>query len=64
MLSEPDFWAAGEKVGMSWAVQKGEMALVKKANAALQSIIDDCTYTKIRKKYLSVQLLEEESKCM
>lgn len=64
MLSEPDFWAAGEKAGMSWAVQKGEMALVKKANTALQSIIDDCTYTKIRKKYLSVQLLEEESKCM
>ncbi len=64
MLSEPDFWASGEKAGMSWAVQKGEMELVEKANAALQSIIDDCTYTKIREKYLSIQLLEEETNCM
>ena len=64
MLSPPDFWAAGEKAGMSWAVQKGQMDLVKRANAALQSLIDDCTYTEIRKKYIGIQLLEEEAKCM
>ncbi len=65
MLSEQDFWASGEKEGMSWAVQKGDMELVEKVNAALQSIIDDCTYTEIRMKYLpGVQLLEEEAKCL
>ena len=64
MLSPPDFWAAGEKVGNSWAVQKGQMDLVGRVNAALRSLIDDCTYTKIREKYISIQLLEEEAKCM
>ncbi len=63
-LSEPDFWATGKKEGMSWAVQKGQVDLVKDANEALESIIADCTYTKIRAKYLAVQLLEEESKCL
>lgn len=64
MISPPDFWASGEKAGMSWAIQKGEMGLLEKANAALQSLIDDCTYTEIRAKYISIQLLEEEAKCM
>ncbi len=64
MLSEPDFWAAGEKAGMSWAITKGEMELLERADAALQSLIDDCTYTELRKKYLSIQLLEEEANCM
>ena len=64
MLSPPDFWAAGEKAGMSWAIQKGQMDLLEQANAALQSLIDDCTYTEIRKKYIGIQLLEAEAKCM
>lgn len=64
VISEPDFWSAGKKVGLSWAVQKGEMELIKRINSALQSLIDDCTYTSIRMKYLDVQLLEEESKCL
>lgn len=63
-LSESDFWATGEREGMSWAVQKGEVDLVKKINQTLESIIADCTYTKIRAKYLAVQLLDEEAKCM
>ena len=63
-LSEPDFWATGKREGMSWAVQKGEVDLVKRVDEALRSIIDDCTYTQIREKYLAVQLLEEESKCL
>jgi ABC-type amino acid transport substrate-binding protein len=62
-LSVRVFWAAGEPGGMSWAVQKGETALVAKVNEALKSIIDDCTYTEIRKKYLAMQLLPEETKC-
>ena len=64
-LSEDDFWASGTREGMSWAVQKGETDLVSRVNEAIQSIIDDCTYTEIRMKYLpGVQLLEEETKCL
>ena len=56
--------AMGVREGMSWAAQKGKVDLVKKANEALESMIADCTYTKIRKQYLAVQMLDEESKCM
>jgi ABC-type amino acid transport substrate-binding protein len=63
-LSGPDFWAMGEREGMSWAAQKGKVDLVKKVNEALESMIADCTYTKIRKQYIAVQMLDEESKCM
>lgn len=62
-LSEEDFWAAGEKQGMSWAAQKGNTELVDKANAALQSIVADCTYTRFRKKYMAQRFLPEEAKC-
>ncbi len=65
-IGEPDFWTAGEKIGNSWAVQKGEKALVEKMNKALDSLIADCTFTKIRKKYLSIQALpgEEPARCL
>jgi arginine/ornithine transport system substrate-binding protein len=63
-LSEPDFWAAGKKVGMSWAVRKGDKSLLAKVNEALGSMVADCTYTRIRKQYLSMQLLPKEAKCM
>jgi ABC-type amino acid transport substrate-binding protein len=54
----PDIWDTGKPIGKSWAVQKGKIELVNEINVVLQSIIDDCTYTKIRKKYLqNVQLL-------
>lgn len=63
-LSEDDFWATGERKGMSWAVQKGETELRDRINEALASMIEDCTYTKIRKTYLpTIPLLEEESNC-
>ena len=65
-IGEPDFWTAGEKVGNSWAVQKGEEELVETMNKALDSLIADCTFTEIRKKYLSIQALpgEEPAKCL
>lgn len=62
-LSPEDFWAAGEKKGMSWAAQKGNTELVKRANEALRSIIADCTYTKFRKKYMAQRFLPEEANC-
>jgi len=33
-------------------------------NAALTAIIDDCTYTKIRKKYVEFQILPAEAHCL
>lgn len=64
-LSEEDFWVAGEVVGNSWALQKGQFDLLEKVNMAITSMVADCTYTKIRKKYLPIQTLAEEpAKCM
>jgi ABC-type amino acid transport substrate-binding protein len=61
----PDVWDTGKPIGKSWAVQKGEIELVGEINKALESIIADCTYTKIRMKYLpAIQLLDEEAHCM
>lgn len=60
MISEQDFWTVAENVGMSWAVRKGEMELIGKINTALDSLIADCSYSNIRKKYVSKQLLPEE----
>jgi len=61
----PDIWDTGSKVGKSWAVQKGETELVAEIDEILNSIIEDCTYTEIRKKYLpNLQLLDEEASCM
>lgn len=64
-ISEEDFWPGGEKKGASWAAQKGNTELIAKVDKALNSMIEDCTYTKIRKNYLSVKTLPEEpAKCM
>lgn len=47
-------------VPQSWAVQKGNKELLQKVNAALEALIADCTYTKIRKRYLPVQTISSE----
>ena len=53
MVSDEDFWDTGEPVGLSWAAQKGNAELVGRINDALDALIEDCTYTNIRKKYFS-----------
>ncbi len=59
-LSEVDFWVGGEGEGLHWAVQKGQTDLAEKINEAIVSLVEDCTYTEIRKKYLSVQTMPDE----
>jgi arginine/ornithine transport system substrate-binding protein len=49
--------------GLSWAARKGEDALMQRANAALDSIFADCTYTKIRKKYLDITTGPQDEAC-
>ncbi len=50
--------------GLAWAVRKGEDALVKRVNSALDSILADCTYTAIRKKYLPVTTGPQDAACV
>lgn len=49
--------------GLSWAVAKGREDLMKRIDTALSEIIADCTYTKIRKKYLDITTLPADADC-
>lgn len=49
--------------GSGWAVKKGDEALLRRMDAALASIIADCTYTKIRKAYLNITTLPDDAAC-
>lgn len=53
-----------EERGFSWAVRKGDEELMKKMDEALASLIKDCTYTTIRKKFLSISTLPGEAHCL
>jgi ABC-type amino acid transport substrate-binding protein len=50
--------------GLVWAVRKGDDALVKRMNTALDSIFTDCTITAIRKKYLDITTSPEDAACV
>jgi arginine/ornithine transport system substrate-binding protein len=49
--------------GLSWIVRKGDQALLDRMNVALQSMIDDCTLTHIRKQYTEISLLPADAAC-
>jgi arginine/ornithine transport system substrate-binding protein len=52
--------------GLSWIVRKdaaGE-ALVKRMDVALESMMKDCSFTKIRQKYLQTPVLKAEEPCV
>ncbi|MCF4166302.1 transporter substrate-binding domain-containing protein [Zavarzinia compransoris] len=64
-----NYWTGDESIpepdrGSSWIVRKGEEELLKKMDAALSSMIEDCTVTKIRSKYISVPIVPGEAKCL
>lgn len=68
-LAGGDHWLGDSAIpenerGYSWAVRKGDEAIVERMNLALASIIEDCTYTKIRKEYLDITILAAESACV
>jgi len=70
-LDGGDHWIGDPTVpeaerGLSWIVRKdaaGEV-LVKRMNVALESMIKDCTLTKIRQKYLQISVLAAEAPCL
>jgi ABC-type amino acid transport substrate-binding protein len=52
-------------VGNSFAVQKGKIELRDKLNKALAETYEDCTYTKIRKEFVTIRLSPREpDRCM
>jgi arginine/ornithine transport system substrate-binding protein len=67
-LDGGDHWLGDETIpeaerGYSWAVRKGDEALIEKVNAAITATIEDCTFTEIRKKYLEITILAAEETC-
>jgi len=67
-LDGGDHWIGDETVpqekrGYSWAVRKGDEALIERVNAAILETIADCTFTEIRKKYLDITILQQEEPC-
>jgi ABC-type amino acid transport substrate-binding protein len=70
-LDGGDYWIGDPTVpeadrGLSWIVRKdaaGE-ALVKRMNTALESMMKDCTFTKIRAKYLQIPVLAADAACV
>jgi ABC-type amino acid transport/signal transduction systems, periplasmic component/domain len=49
--------------GLAWAVPKDQPELLERMDTALKSLIADCTYTEIRKKYLAVAALPQDAAC-
>ncbi|SON55671.1 Lysine-arginine-ornithine-binding periplasmic protein precursor [Hartmannibacter diazotrophicus] len=67
-ITEGEYWIGEPDVpenerGLAWAVRKDDPELVKRMDAALESLIADCTYTEIRKKYLEINTLPEDAAC-
>jgi ABC-type amino acid transport substrate-binding protein len=67
---EGEYWAGDPAIpeaerGLSWIVRKDKAseALLARMNVALESMIKDCTFTKIREHYLKITVLKAEEPC-
>lgn len=58
-----ELWTGGGEKGSSWLARKDSQPLLDRVNAALDEVIKDCTFTKIRKQFMEVELLPEEQNC-
>jgi arginine/ornithine transport system substrate-binding protein len=70
-LDGGDHWAGDPAIpeaerGLSWIVRKDKAgeALLARMNTALESMLKDCTFTKIREKYLKITVLAAEAPCV
>ena len=61
-LGDPN--TLSDEQGSSWIVPKGQEALLKRMNAALDAMIADCTYTKIRGQYIKFPVIPPEARCL
>lgn len=69
VFAEGDFWSGDasmplEERGSSWIVGKTNTELLDRMNEALTSMLEDCSFTKIREAYLSVPVIPAEAKCV
>jgi len=53
-----------DKRGYSWAVPKGQEALIARFDKGIDEVIADCTFTKLRKQFLDVAILTREAPCL
>ncbi|MDF2998064.1 MAG: transporter substrate-binding protein [Xanthobacteraceae bacterium] len=68
-LAGGDHWLGDPAIpeaerGYSWIVPKKSEELAKRVNATLAEVIADCTYTKIRKKWVPVPTISAEGACV
>jgi ABC-type amino acid transport substrate-binding protein len=49
--------------GYVFAVRKDDKALLGRINKALTSMMDDCTYTKLRRVYIKFPILRQDEAC-
>lgn len=59
-----DLWTGGGEQGSSWIARKDSQELLDRMNKTVDSIVADCTFTKLRKQFMEVVLLPEEKACM
>lgn len=62
-LAGGELWTGGGEAGSSWLTRKDGTELMDRMNATLETIIKDCTFTKLRKPYMDIELLPEEAAC-
>jgi arginine/ornithine transport system substrate-binding protein len=65
----PSYWLGDQNLpqderGLSWIVRKDSEALLQRMNSALTAITKDCTYSRIREKYVGFAVLPAEAKCV
>lgn len=49
--------------GSSWIVRKDSVELSQRMNAALSSMLADCTFTHIRERFVPIAIIPAESRC-
>ena len=68
-LDGGEYWLGDQSLpederGSGWMVRKGEDALLTRVNAALDAIVADCTYTRIRERYIRFPVMPAEAPCV
>ena len=68
-MAQEAFWLGDPKTpqdqrGLSWIVRPSDEKLLERMNAALTSIIEDCTYTKLRSQFIQFSILPAEAHCL
>lgn len=68
-LDDKQYWLGDQNLppeqrGLSWITRVGNEALIDRMNKALSSLIEDCTYTKLREHFIKFPILPAEAHCV